>query len=157
MDRDLIRDGLAHADALYNLARRLTGSAADAEDAVQETYARAFAASARFEPGTNLKAWLFRILRNACIDLARRRRVEREAPVEPEPAWDADVRRVEAREVEAALAALPEPSRTVVLLDLEGLTEAEMASVLDCAAGTVKSRLSRARAALRELLKDHKP
>jgi RNA polymerase sigma-70 factor (ECF subfamily) len=152
------RAGLAHADALYNLARYLSRSAADAEDLVQETYTRAFAARTQFVPGTNLRAWLFRILRNAAIDLARRQKTAAEAPVDPDPspsAWDADVRGALAREVEEALRALPEPSRAVILLDLEGLTEVEAAAVLDCPVGTIKSRLARARAQLRERLKDH--
>ena len=152
---------LRHVDALYNFARYLTGNPAEADDLVQETYARALEAADRFVPGSNLKAWLFRILRNYFIDGFRRRGrdpavagLERLPPAaESEP--PAQMRAVVAAEVEAALMALPEDSRTVVLLDLEGLSEVEVAEVMDCAVGTVKSRLHRARAALRQRLADY--
>jgi RNA polymerase sigma-70 factor (ECF subfamily) len=164
-------EALAHADALHNLARYLTGNDADAEDLVQETYTRALAAAHQFTPGTNLKAWLFRILRNTCASLYRRRRANpvvggldtvtpgRERSEKGD--WlrgDLELdrlRSVVAEEIEKALMALSEDARTVVLLDLEGLSEAEIAQVMDCPAGTVKSRLARARAALRLRLRDY--
>jgi RNA polymerase sigma-70 factor (ECF subfamily) len=161
------RQALAHADALYNFARWLARDPVEAEDLVQETYMRALGAAQQFEPGSNLKAWLFRILRNAFID--RRRRSQREASpacVEDldeltEPAMGElqldQIRALVAEDVSAAVHALPESFRTVILLDLEGMTEAEVASVLGCATGTVKSRLSRARAVLRERLAAYRP
>ena len=165
------REALAYADALHNLARYLTRNSADAEDLVQETYVRALRGAAQFTPGTNLKAWLFRILRNTFVSLYRRRRADPTVggldPVDPgaagsdDPGWfSGDIeldrlRGVVADEIEAALRSLTEDARTVVLLDLEGLTEGEVADVLGCAVGTVKSRLARARAALRERLRDY--
>jgi len=149
---------LAHADSLYNLARYLTGSAADGEDLVQETYARALGAAASFD-GRNLKAWLFKILRNAFTDSARRRKRHPEGPIDADRLRD-DVavdalRNVVAADIEAALMTLSDDARAVILLDLEGLTELEVADVLGCAVGTVKSRLSRARMLLRRQLKDY--
>ncbi len=166
-------EALDHADALYNLARYLTGKRADAEDLVQETYARALKGWHLFAAGTDLRAWLFRILRNTWLD---RRRHERRSPEEAsledppevgpppseEDAWlrgDFELermRRLVAEEIEEALMTLSEEQRTVILLDVEGLTEAEVALVIGCAPGTVKSRLSRARAALRAKLSDYR-
>ena len=166
----VIREALGYADALYNLAHRLCGRAPDAEDLVQETYSHALAALDRFTPGTNLKAWLFRILRNLVLDQARRRVPERSYDtVEGEESVNAvsdgaclrndleleRMRRLVGAEIEAALASLPEEARLTVLLDLEGFSEAEVAGILECAPGTVKSRLARARAALRRLLADY--
>jgi RNA polymerase sigma-70 factor (ECF subfamily) len=162
---------LEHVDALFRLARHLAGSDADAEDLVQETYARALGARNQFEAGTNLRAWLFRILRNAYIDSYRRARKgpvfsgaeDDDRPETTEPSHEAlrgdaeldRLRAVVARDIETALAALSVDARTVILLDLEGLTEGELAEVLGCPVGTIKSRLYRARASLRERLRDY--
>jgi RNA polymerase sigma-70 factor (ECF subfamily) len=153
---------LAHVDALYNLARYLSGNAGDAEDLVQETFARALAAERQFD-GAHLKAWLFKILRNVFIDGHRKGKAQLtsdgDGPFDadrlPAPGELEALRPLLASELEAALLALSDEGRTVVLLDLEGMTEAEVATVLGCAVGTVKSRLSRARAALRAKLKDY--
>ncbi len=163
----LRREALAHADALYNLARYLTGNATDAEDLVQDTYARALISADRFAPGSNLKAWLMRILRNIFIDRYRRQSASPIRALDANqsdgedilqhPSAASDGGAVTAADLESALMALPEASRTVVLLDLEGLSEKEASAVLDCPVGTVKSRLFHARAALRELLKDYAP
>ena len=160
----LMREALAYADGLHNLAYHLTRNAAEAQDLTQEAYARAFGALARFEAGTNLKAWLFRILRNTFIDLHRREERQRTEggldTVLQDPGASEDgreprqVQEVMGRELERAMGALTEDARLAVLLDLEGFSEEEMAEVLGCAAGTVKSRLFRARAALRERLRD---
>lgn len=166
---ELTARALTHADALHRLARYLVRSDADAEDLVQETYLRAFGAADRLEAGANLKAWLFRILRNAFLSRLRRDRNDpteggldtMEPPaVSDDGALRGDVeleamRRLVGAEIEAALRAVGEDARTVVLLDVEGFTEAEMASILGCAQGTVKSRLSRARAALRTRLAEY--
>ena len=171
MSSGLANEALAYADALHNLARYLTGSETDAEDLVQETYARALRAAHQFTPGTNLKAWLFRILRNTFLSLYRRQRhnptvggldtVNPDVPGMASESWllgDIELdrlRKVVAQELEAALMTLSDDARTVILLDLEGLKETEVAEVLGCAVGTVKSRLARARAALRQRLKDY--
>jgi RNA polymerase sigma-70 factor (ECF subfamily) len=166
----LPRDALDHLDGLFRLARRLTRSETEAEDLVQETYARAYAAHAQFADGSNVRAWLFRILRNLFIDVVRR---DRGSPVHAglddderagrttttEPLRGDDelerLRGVVAEDIEAALQSLSVNARTIVLLDLEGFTEGELAAVLGCSVGTVKSRLFRARATLRERLSDY--
>src|SRR5437868_9699555 len=163
MDEELAREALGHVDALYRLARYLTGRDGDAEDLVQETYARAVAGAAGFTPGTNLKAWLFRILRNTFVSGYRRQRNDPTVggfdTVDPgdhasrDDSWLRGKLVVE--DIERAMLSLGEDARTVILLDLEGLTEAEVAAVVGCPVGTVKSRLARARATLRQRLSDY--
>src|ERR1044071_9729232 len=145
----LAEQALEHVDDLYGLARHLCRDDHDAEDLVQETYARALAGGSRFD-GSNLRAWLFRILRNCFIDRARRRKIVLEIPddtldtAQPETSLE-QLRYVTAAEVARAIATLPVELRLVVLLDVEGFSEAEIADIAHCAAGTVKSRLSRAK------------
>jgi RNA polymerase sigma-70 factor (ECF subfamily) len=167
----LPRAALEHLDVLYGLARRMTGSDDEAEDLVQETFARAMDKRSQFIPGSNLRAWLCRILRNLYVDRWRRGKA---SPVsarfeDDDPAGDEFVaadalrgdqelerlRSVVADDIEKALAELSVDARSIVLLDLEGFTQEELAEVLGCNVGTVKSRLSRARAKLRELLRDY--
>ena len=165
------REALAYADGLHNLSRYLTGNDRDAEDLVQETYARAIKGAGQFARGTNLKAWLFRILRNTFISQYRRQRnnpttggfdtVDEGGTAALEPQWFLDdpeldrLRSVVAEDIQRALMALGDDARSIILLDLEGFTEVEVAQIVGCAVGTVKSRLSRARAALRIELKDY--
>ena len=166
----LIREALAYADVLHDFAYHLTANATEAEDLVQETYARALGAADQFAAGSNLKAWLFRILHHLFIDNYRRERsrrteggldttdgdaAQRQDDPAPHEMEQGQLKQVVGHEIEEALMRLTPDARLVVLLDLQGFTEAEMASLLECAPGTVKSRLYRARATLRELLREH--
>jgi len=159
------QQALTHLNPLYNFALRLTKRPADAEDLVQETYLRAFRFAHRFEPGTHLKAWLFRILRNTFLTFHRREShelavLDADAPDGPGEGAEVEVATASAVTVvdlERALEALPEEFRTVLLLaDAEGLTLAEVGDVLDIPTGTVKSRLFRARRLLRRRLADYR-
>jgi RNA polymerase sigma-70 factor (ECF subfamily) len=165
-DADFQRQALVHLDALYNFAMYLSKRPADAEDLVQETYLRAFRFSHRFQPGTHLRAWLFQILRNTFLTFYRVR--EREAPIAEDgvPEWDApmfhdapedDGAAMEAHtDLERAMRRLPEEFRTVLLLaEVEGLPLEEVARVMACPVGTVKSRIFRAKERLRGLLRDY--
>ena len=165
-DGDFRREALTHLDALYNFAVYLTHKPPEAEDLVQETYARAFRFSHRFEPGTHLRAWLFQILRNTFLTFYRVR--EREAPVAEDgvPEWetpmfhdapDEDSGAMDAHtDLERAMRRLPEEFRTVLLLaEVEGLPLEEVARVMACPVGTVKSRIFRAKERLRGLLRDY--
>jgi RNA polymerase sigma-70 factor (ECF subfamily) len=165
-DADFQRQALTHLDALYNFAMYLSKRPADAEDLVQETYLRAFRFSHRFTPGTHLRAWLFQILRNTFLTFYRVR--EREAPVAEDgvPEWDApmfhdapedDGTTMDSHtDLERAMRRLPEEFRTVLLLaEVEGLPLEEVARVMVCPVGTVKSRIFRAKERLRGLLRDY--
>ena len=167
------REALEHLDALYAGALRLTRDPSDAEDLVQETFVKAYRFYERFEAGTNLKAWLFRIQTNTFINRYRRKVREREvlegssgAPVGDgvmsraamralsQPIASAE-RAVLAQEIERALATLPDDHRLMVLLaDVEELSYREIAEVVGCPIGTVMSRLHRARRSLQQHLLD---
>jgi RNA polymerase sigma-70 factor (ECF subfamily) len=162
-DADFTQAALSHIDSLYGTALRLTRRAADAEDLVQDTYLKAFRSAHQFEPGTNLKAWLFTILHNTFRNLRRHDGrspvdVDSEAVEKAASAGPADEspeqilsRRTLDVDLQAALDALPEAFRQAVWLrDVEELSYAEMAKVLDVPMGTVMSRISRGRRALSE-------
>jgi RNA polymerase sigma-70 factor (ECF subfamily) len=160
---------LPQLDSLYRLALGLTTDPSRAEDLVQDTVLKAIRYWRRFQPGTNIRSWLFTILRNTFISAYRRRQRE-PIPMDVETAeqhagfravGDADpegtffARIVDARVLEA-LDALPDDFReALVLSDVESLSYAEIAGVLDIPVGTVKSRVFRARRRLQEVLYDH--
>jgi RNA polymerase sigma-70 factor (ECF subfamily) len=146
---------------------RLTHNRAEAEDLVQETCLRALRGFHRFDPGTNCRAWLLTILRNAFLNRVRRNGREILDPELTSRDWEADRTAVDRRDspedeffrtvlhgdVDRALRSLPLVFReAVVLADLEGLAYREIAEVLGCPIGTVMSRLSRGRALLRQML-----
>ncbi len=167
-------EALSHMDALYRTALRMTRSEADAEDLVQETYIRAFRFRYQFTMGTNMKAWLFRILTNTFINSYRKKTAQpeqtelddvdefslyrrmtdtRSASASPDP--EAEILgAVVDTEVTDALGELPEKFRTVVLLDVEGFSYKEIAEMLAIPIGTVMSRLHRGRKFLQKRLYD---
>jgi RNA polymerase sigma-70 factor (ECF subfamily) len=165
-------EALAAVDSLYRTALRLTRVPADAEDLVQETYLKAFRAAERFEPGTNLRAWLFTILHNTARNRARDRAreavtfnsdtVERAADAPLDGVADTPetllLRETLAPELQAAIDELPGAFRQAVWLrDVEEFSYAEIAAMLDVPAGTVMSRISRGRRMLFERLHHLKP
>ena len=164
---DFERDALQHLDALYNFALYLARNPPDAEDLVQETYLRAFRFSHRFEPGTHLRAWLFQILRNTFLTFYRLRGRETAVAEDGVPDWDVpmfhDAPEESSRisdvhtDLERAMRRLPEEFRSVLLLaEVEGLPLEDVARVMACPVGTVKSRIFRAKERLLVLLQDYK-
>jgi len=167
-------EALSFLDALYRTALRMTRSEAEAEDLVQEAYIRAFRFRHQFTPGTNLKAWLFRILTNTFINQYRRkaarpdttelddveesilyRHMRDVSPGSASPDPEAElIDNTLSSEVKDALEALPEKFRTTLLLDVEGFSYKEIAEVLDIPIGTVMSRLHRGRKFLQKRLYD---
>ncbi len=171
--RDRVRfeeDALALSDQVYRVARHLVGSREEAEDLMQETYARAFRSWRSFQPGTNLRAWLLRILTNLNIDRGRRQqRKPDQQPLEEsdyflynrlEAAADGGtsdeqrvVERLSQNDVVAALSEVPHDFRdVVVLVDIGDFTYADAAQILDIPIGTVMSRLHRGRRILKQAM-----
>jgi RNA polymerase sigma-70 factor (ECF subfamily) len=158
--------GVEYLDGLFGYAMVLTRNHAEAEDLVQETYVRAMQAVGRLRADSNIKGWLFTILRNIWLNQLRKRRngpqmieikVEdgiANSIAEPSKnSYDLYVSKMETERVQAAIQKLPVEFREIILLrEFEDLSYLEVASVLDCPIGTVMSRLGRARAKLRTML-----
>ena len=156
--------GIEHIDGLYSYAVVLTRNRSEAEDLVQETYVRAIGAMGRLRAGSNVKSWMFTILRNIWLNQLRRQRVAQFVEIDGEEStteiaetgknpYELYVSRMETEQVREAIRQLPVEFREIILLrEFEELSYQEIATILDCPAGTVMSRLSRARAKLRTLL-----
>src|SRR3984957_13144592 len=163
-------EALELSDQVYRVARRLVGSREEAEDLMQEAYARAFRSWHQYQPGTNLRAWLFRILTNLNID--RGRRVQRQPDTQPleegdyflynklestlgdaNPDEERVIEQLSQNSIVEALAEVPHDFRdVVVLVDIGEFSYADAAQILDIPVGTVMSRLHRGRRVLKKNL-----
>lgn len=163
------KEAVPHMDILYNYALRMTSSPDDAADLVQETFLKAFRFWDKYEKGTNIRAWLFRILKNSFINKYRKETKEPATvdydeiqnfynTIKAESTDPNDLQRkifggLLEDDIARALETLPEEFRTVVILcDIEGLSYEEIAEFVDCPIGTVRSRIHRGRKILRSKL-----
>jgi RNA polymerase sigma-70 factor (ECF subfamily) len=172
LHKEFEQEAIPHMDILYNYALRMTGNVDDARDLLQETFLKAYRFWDKYEKGTNVRAWLFRIMKNTYINLYRK------AVKEPDTVDyndiqnfyniirenSADANDLQEKlfghmlddDVTKALESLPEEFRTVVILcDIEGLTYEEIAEFVECPVGTVRSRLHRGRKLLYAKLFDY--
>jgi RNA polymerase sigma-70 factor (ECF subfamily) len=170
--KEFEREALPHMDLLYNFALRMTNNRADADDLLQDTYLKAFRFWDKYEQGTNIRAWLFRIMKNSYINLYRKSSKEpdtvdyddvkdfynsiRDDSAESNDLQESVFGNLLDDEVAQAIAELPDDFRTVVILcDIEGLPYEEIAEFVDCPLGTVRSRLHRGRKLLRQRLTEY--
>ncbi len=164
--REFEREAVPHMDILHNYALRMTGNSDDANDLVQETYLKAYRFWDKYEKGTNIRAWLFRIMKNSYINRYRKETKEpgtvdyndiqnfyntiRYASSDPNDLEEKIFGGLLGDDVARAIESLPEDFRTVVILcDIEGLSYEEIAEFVDCPIGTIRSRLHRGRKMLR--------
>lgn len=162
------KEAMVHLDHLYRVAFHLAKDPADAEDLVQETFVRALAAHEQFDPGTNMKAWLTKILHNFFFDHYRQRKrwISAEDGTQPEsdywkrlpdlnPGPESHVLRKELDDqITQALRKIPEEFRVpIVLVDMGDFSYDEVAAILSCPIGTIRSRLSRGRKLMQQYLK----
>ena len=163
------REAVPHMDILHNYALRMTGNSDDANDLVQETYLKAYRFWDKYEKGTNIRAWLFRIMKNSYINRYRKETKEphtvdyndiqnfyhtiRYASSDPNDLEEKIFGGLLGDDVARAIESLPEDFRTVVILcDIEELSYEEIAEFVDCPIGTIRSRLHRGRKMLRAKL-----
>ncbi|MFE4077999.1 sigma-70 family RNA polymerase sigma factor [Paenarthrobacter sp. YIM B13468] len=168
------RDAMQYVDQLYSAAMRMARNPSDAEDLVQEAYTKAFSAFHQYKPGTNLKAWLYRILTNTYINLYRKRQreplqsnsdtIEDWQLAKAESHTSSGLRSAEAEaldhlpdsDVKSALQAIPEEFRLAVYFaDVEGYAYKQISEIMNTPIGTVMSRLHRGRKMLRDMLADY--
>jgi RNA polymerase sigma-70 factor, ECF subfamily len=169
LHKEFEREALPHMDILFNYALRMTGNRDDAEDLLQETFLKAFRFWDKYEKGTNIRAWLFRIMKNTYINMYRKAVKEpdtvdyediqnfydsiREESTDSNDLQEKIFGQLLDDDVAKALESLPEEFRTVVILcDIEGLTYEEIAEFVECPVGTVRSRLHRGRKLLYNIL-----
>ncbi len=173
---EFVREAVPQMEILYNYALRMTANPDDANDLVQETFLKAYRFWDKYEKGTNIRAWLFRIMKNSYINRYRKETKEPETvdyndiqnfyntiryeSSDPNDLQEKIFGGLLEDDVARAIESLPEDFRTVVILcDIEGLSYEEIAEFVDCPIGTVRSRLHRGRKILREKLlrfaKDH--